>query len=99
MNMKMRGIINEKLPCQHKNKDWQSCPGSQYENMVQKARNTQADGAGGQMSNICEHLYNSDYVSQTVELFKDGYAINGCCGGGCFVITNIKYCPFCGMIL
>lgn len=22
--------------------------------------------------------------------------INGCCGGGCYVVTNMKYCPYCG---
>lgn len=22
--------------------------------------------------------------------------INGCCGGGCFVVTSMKFCPFCG---
>lgn len=22
--------------------------------------------------------------------------INGCCGGGCFVVTKMEYCPYCG---
>lgn len=22
--------------------------------------------------------------------------VNGCCGGGCFVLNNLKYCPWCG---
>lgn len=22
--------------------------------------------------------------------------INGCCGGGCFVLSDIRHCPFCG---
>lgn len=22
--------------------------------------------------------------------------INGCCGGGCFVVYGVKFCPFCG---
>jgi len=22
--------------------------------------------------------------------------IYGCCGGGCFVVTRMKFCPFCG---
>lgn len=22
--------------------------------------------------------------------------INGCCGGGCYVVTNVRFCPFCG---
>ena len=27
----------------------------------------------------------------------DAYAIclGGCCGGGCFIFTNMKFCPFC----
>lgn len=23
-------------------------------------------------------------------------AVPGCCGGGCNVLNNIKFCPFCG---
>lgn len=22
--------------------------------------------------------------------------INGCCGGGCYVVSGMKFCPFCG---
>jgi hypothetical protein len=22
--------------------------------------------------------------------------INGCCGGGCFIVTQMKFCPYCG---
>ena len=22
--------------------------------------------------------------------------VNGCCGGGCYVLRDIKFCPFCG---
>ena len=22
--------------------------------------------------------------------------ILGCCGGGCYVVTEMKFCPFCG---
>ena len=22
--------------------------------------------------------------------------VGGCCGGGCYVLMNLKYCPFCG---
>ncbi len=22
--------------------------------------------------------------------------INGCCGGGCFVVINMLHCPYCG---
>jgi hypothetical protein len=27
------------------------------------------------------------------------WSINGCCGGGCFVVTAMKFCPFCGSVL
>jgi len=47
------------------------------------------------MKEKCKHL--DDWrVNQPVVKEKDGYAIQGCCGGGCCVITGIKYCPFCG---
>jgi hypothetical protein len=25
--------------------------------------------------------------------------INGCCGGGCFVVTDMRFCPYCGTAL
>ena len=28
--------------------------------------------------------------------WTDGWHVNGCCHGGCFVLQNIKFCPFCG---
>lgn len=35
------------------------------------------------------------------ELDDDGktWNINGCCGGGCFVVTSMRFCPFCGSAL
>lgn len=34
------------------------------------------------------------------EKSDDGtWSINGCCGGGCFVVTEMKFCPFCGINL
>ena len=24
------------------------------------------------------------------------WCLNGCCGGGCYVLIGISYCPFCG---
>lgn len=28
---------------------------------------------------------------------EDGeWGIYGCCGGGCYVVSDMKYCPFCG---
>lgn len=32
-----------------------------------------------------------------IEQTSDGmWAVNGCCGGGCYVLEDIKFCPFCG---
>lgn len=25
--------------------------------------------------------------------------VPGCCGGGCYILTDIKYCPWCGKSL
>jgi len=30
--------------------------------------------------------------------FSGGWHVNGCCGG-CYVLTDIKFCPFCGTAL
>ena len=46
----------------------------------------------------CAHL-ESDKIYESVIKLDDGFAIQGCCGGGCVVITGIKYCPFCGKLL
>ena len=31
--------------------------------------------------------------------WADGWQVNGCCGGGCYVLQDIKFCPFCGAAL
>ena len=32
-----------------------------------------------------------------IEALDDGtWSVNGCCGGGCFVLNDIRFCPFCG---
>ncbi len=32
-----------------------------------------------------------------IEQANDGsWNVNGCCGGGCYVLNDIKFCPFCG---
>ncbi len=45
---------------------------------------------------LCSPEY-SGGTPQGAEQLEDGaWAVNGCCGGGCFVVTGIRYCPFCG---
>jgi len=32
-----------------------------------------------------------------IEPDSDGsWNVNGCCGGGCYVLTGLRYCPWCG---
>ena len=43
-------------------------------------------------------LYPEDIRSSgQVEQNSDGtWSVNGCCGGGCHVLSNLRYCPWCG---
>lgn len=41
-------------------------------------------------------LYNN--ASPLAVELKPEWSVNGCCGG-CFVLSNIKHCPFCGTSL
>lgn len=34
--------------------------------------------------------------SQVVQSEDGSWNVNGCCGGGCYVLTGIRFCPFCG---
>lgn len=27
---------------------------------------------------------------------KKTWNVNGCCGGGCYVLIDLKFCPWCG---
>ncbi len=39
----------------------------------------------------------SEGPSIGLELTNDlGWCVNGCCGGGCFVLAEVKFCPYCG---
>ena len=31
-----------------------------------------------------------------IEWGGSSWNLNGCCGGGCYVLKDIKFCPFCG---
>lgn len=44
----------------------------------------------------CKHLKDDENISQPVDEVAGAFAINGCCGGGCYVIMGIRFCPFCG---
>jgi hypothetical protein len=34
--------------------------------------------------------------AQFAEQGDGTWAINGCCGGGCYVVTEMRFCPYCG---
>jgi len=35
-----------------------------------------------------------------IEQDDDGsWNVNGCCHGGCYVLSGMKFCPFCGTAL
>ena len=42
-------------------------------------------------------LYPGPLPKAQFEPDDDGtWNIYGCCGGGCYVVTEMRYCPFCG---
>lgn len=34
-----------------------------------------------------------------IEQVDGEWHVNGCCGGGCYVLVDLKFCPFCGFKL
>lgn len=51
---------------------------------------------------LCCKEFDEAIEKGKIEQFKDGecgkpeWNIPGCCGGGCFVLIDIKHCPWCG---
>lgn len=49
----------------------------------------------------CEKF--AEHVEQSSGEFEKNdageWCIGGCCGGGCYVVEKIKFCPFCGSAL
>ena len=44
-----------------------------------------------------EFAKNTGKHNEGIEMLEDGrWHVNGCCHGGCFVLHDIKFCPFCG---
>jgi hypothetical protein len=45
----------------------------------------------------------AERVGHKLSQFEQGedgdWNINGCCGGGCFVVSGMKFCPYCGSAL
>ncbi len=42
------------------------------------------------------YLYPPDMRPSGQIVYTEGWHVNGCCGGGCYVLSDIKFCPFCG---
>lgn len=58
---------------------------------AEQAQAIQAPAGGG-------FLYPSS-MRPDAQFEKDGegnWNIYGCCGGGCFVVVGMKFCPYCG---
>lgn len=46
---------------------------------------------------MTNRLYPGDLPTGQIEEAPDGtWNVNGCCGGGCHVLEEINFCPFCG---
>jgi len=43
-----------------------------------------------------------DLMRPSAQFHRDddgSWNVNGCCGGGCYVVTDMRFCPFCGASL
>jgi len=49
----------------------------------------------GDQEKTCKHL-KYERITTPVEKHEESFSIDGCCGGGCYVVTEIRFCPFCG---
>lgn len=43
----------------------------------------------------CDKL-KADIDDQQIELLEGMWNVNGCCAVGCYVASDIKFCPYCG---
>lgn len=46
--------------------------------------------AGGGM------MYPQEQHSRAQIEWANGWQVYGCCGGGCYVLTDLRFCPWCG---
>jgi len=45
----------------------------------------------------CKKFKEQAELEDRFAIQDDGtWAINGCCGGGCYVVVDMKFCPYCG---
>lgn len=52
----------------------------------------------GQNDGFCCQAFRVKVVGdKQIEHGSNGeWCVNGCCGGGCYVLTDIRFCPYCG---
>ena len=50
-------------------------------------------GEPGTMDHAATTLH---YPAQFKKLDDGTWVVNGCCGGGCYVVVGMRFCPFCG---
>ena len=61
------------------------------EAFAKEAKSAQAAAGGGFL--YPPEMAPTGQIEQSDDLT---WNVNGCCGGGCYVLTGIKFCPFCG---
>lgn len=50
------------------------------------------------MASCCCEAFGRLINANQVEQNREGtWDIFGCCGGGCFVVVDMTYCPYCGV--
>lgn len=43
----------------------------------------------------CEKLQ-TQIDKSNIEWVDGAWHVSGCCGGGCYVLVDIEFCPYCG---
>lgn len=46
------------------------------------------------MQNCCSKF--KENIGQFEQADDGSWNVNGCCGGGCYVLSEIRFCPYCG---
>ena len=48
---------------------------------------------------FCCDKFEKKVRKQQFEFSEGDWGISGCCGGGCYVVKKMKFCPYCGAAL
>ncbi len=44
----------------------------------------------------CCDKFDKKVKDEQFEVLFKLWAVNGCCSGGCYVVIEMKFCPYCG---